>query len=299
MSEEKVQGNPEAVENSVFGSEDDDFFTALENDVNSGIQDDAQESSTQVTSGNQSPNQVEQNVPQVSQGSKESELETLRKRYSDSSREAQRMRAQLNELKPYVPMLQAMKKDSGLTNHVRDYFDKGGAVPKSIKEQLKLDENFEFDMDDIVNNPDSDSAKVFNTMVDGVAAKRVNETVGRQRQEQEQAQYKVGLQKNAAEFMQRNGLTPEEFKNFIRETQHKLQTQGMTFDDMYMIMNKGQVNKNVANATKQDMLNQMKNVRDIPVSQSGANSQPESTNQTDGVFDVLKGIDGGLDDMFG
>ena len=48
-----------------------------------------------------------------------------------------------------------------------------------------------------------------------------------------------------------------------------------------------------------DMLNQMKNVRDIPVSQSGANSQPESANQTDGVFDVLKGIDGGLDDMFG
>jgi hypothetical protein len=299
MSEENVQGNPKEVDDAVFGSEGDDFFTALENDVNSAIQDDAQESSTQVTSGNQSPNQVGQNVPQVSQGSQESEIDTLRKRYSDSSREAQRMRAQLNELKPYVPMLQAMKKDSGLTNHVRDYFDKGGAVPKNIKEKLKLDENFEFDMDDIVNNPGSDSAKVFNTMVDSVASKRVNETVAQQQQVQQQAQYKAGLQKNAAEFMQRNGLTPEEFKNFIRETQHKLQTKGMTFDDMYMIMNKGQVNKNVANATKTDMLNQMKNVRDIPVSQSGANSQSQSTTPDDGVFDVLKGLDGGIEDMFG
>ena len=80
MSEENVQGNPKEVDDAVFGSEGDDFFTALENDVNSAIQDNAQESSTQATSENQSPNQVGQNVPQVSQGSQESELETLRKR---------------------------------------------------------------------------------------------------------------------------------------------------------------------------------------------------------------------------
>ena len=73
----------------------------------------------------------------------------------------------------------------------------------------------------------------------------------------------------------------------------------INLDDIYYLKNRGQVASNVAKATKDDMLNQMKNVRDIPVSQSGANSQPESANQTDGVFDVLKGIDGGLDDMFG
>ena len=72
----------------------------------------------------------------------------------------------------------------------------------------------------------------------------------------------------------------------------------MTFEDMYMIVNKGKVNQNVANATKNDMLKQMKNVRDIPVSQSGANSQSETSNPNNDVFDVLKGIDGGLDDMF-
>jgi len=299
MKEENIQGNPKAVEDTVFGSEGEDFFGNLENDVNGGIQDDdAQNVQNKATSVQQSPNKVEQAGQQVSQGSKQSDLETMRKRYSDSSREAQKMRAQLNELKPFVPVLEAMKKDSGLVNHVREYLQDGGSVPKNIKEQLKLDEDFEFDMDDIVNKPDSDSAKVFNTMVDGVAARRVNETVVQQERQKAQADYKVGLQRNAAEFMKKNGLTPQEFKNFVHEAQQKFQTEGMTFDDMYMIVNKGRVNQNVANATKNDMLKQMKNVRDIPVSQSGANSQSETSNPNNDVFDVLKGIDGGLDDMF-
>tara|TARA_R100000315_G_C5225240_1_gene136417 strand:+ start:544 stop:1443 length:900 start_codon:yes stop_codon:yes gene_type:complete len=298
--EENTQGNPNSVEDTVFGSDSDDFFTSLENDVNSGIQDDnAQNVQNEATSVQQSPNKVEQAGQQVSQGSEMSELETLKKRYSDSSREAQRMRAQLNELQPYVPVLEAMKKDSGLVNHVRDYLQDGGSVPKNIKEQLKLDDDFEFDMDDVVNKPDSDSAKAFHQMVDGVAARRVNETVAIQERQKAQADYKAGLQSNAAEFMQRNGLTAQEFKNFVQEAQHKFQTEGMTFDDMYMIVNKGKVNQNVANATKEDMLNQMKNVRDIPVSQSGANSQGQVSSKDDDIFDALKGLDGGLDDMFG
>ena len=186
--EEDTQGNPKAVEDTVFGSDGDDFFTALENDVNGGIQENnVQNVQNEATSVQQSPNKVEQSVQQVSQGSEESsELDNLKKRYSDSSREAQRMRAQLNELKPYVPVLQAMKKDSGLVNHVRDYLQEGGSVPKNIKEQLRLDEDFEFDMDDVVNKPDSDSAKAFHTMVDGVAAKRVNETVAVQEKQKAQ-----------------------------------------------------------------------------------------------------------------
>ena len=49
------------------------------------------------------------------------------------------MRAQLNELKPFMPVLDAMKKDSGLIQHVRGYFEDGGAVPGNVKEQLNLD----------------------------------------------------------------------------------------------------------------------------------------------------------------
>ena len=299
--EEDTQGNPKAVEDTVFGSDGDDFFTALENDVNGGIQENnVQNVQNEATSVQQSPNKVEQSVQQVSQGSEESsELDNLKKRYSDSSREAQRMRAQLNELKPYVSVLQAMKKDSGLVNHVRDYLQEGGSVPKNIKEQLRLDEDFEFDMDDVVNKPDSDSAKAFHTMVDGVAAKRVNETVAVQEKQKAQAEYKAGLQRNAAEFMQKNGLTPQEFKTFVQNAQEKFQTEGMTFEDMYMIVNKGKVNQNVANATKNDMLNQMKNVREIPTTASSANNAGQINNVNDNVFDALLNSDGNIEELLG
>ena len=73
----------------------------------------------------------------------------------------------------------------------------------------------------------------------------------------------------------------------------------MTFDDMYLIMNQGQVNQNVANATKKDMLNQMKNVRNIPTSQGNANNAGKANNVTDNVFDALLNSDGNIEELLG
>ena len=145
-NEENTQGNPEAVDNAVLGSDSDDFFSALEDDVNSIVQEpEKPETTTEATLDYQGSNQTVTNEASVSQGSENTELDNLKKRYSDSSREAQNLRAQLNELKPFVPVLDAMKKDSGLVNHVRDYFQNGGEVNKDIKSKLRLGEDFEFD----------------------------------------------------------------------------------------------------------------------------------------------------------
>ena len=73
----------------------------------------------------------------------------------------------------------------------------------------------------------------------------------------------------------------------------------MTYDDVYYLLNKDQANKNVANATKEDMLKQMKSVQNMPTSASDSNSQgrPEAS-QDDSVFDIMAGIDE-ADDLFG
>ena len=296
--EENTQGNPKVVEDTVFGSEGDSFFENLEAEVNGGIQDDGtQNVQNEETPVQQDPNRVEQQAAQVSQEG--SELETLKKRYSDSSREAQRMKAQLNQLEPFMPVLEAMKKDGNLVEHVRNYFEDGGSVPKNVKSELKLPEDFEFDPDDMVSNKDSNSRKVFDKMVGDIVNKRAGEIIAQQDAKVTQERQQSDLKVKAADFIKRNGLTNEEFLAFMTEAEQKLNTTGMTFDDMYLIMNKNKVNQNVANATKNDMLNQMKNVRDIPASQSGANSKAVSNKPEDGVFDVLKNLDGGLDDMFG
>ena len=300
MTEDNIQGNPEAVpaqhaaEEKVFGS-NDDFFDALEQDVNSMVQDETPVTEAEVTPAKQDSNNVEAQA-EVSQNA---DLDNMKKRYSDSSREAQGLRAQLNELKPFIPVLNAMKKDSGLIKHVRNYFEEGGPVPGNVKEQLNLEEDFEFDTDEMVNNPDSKSRQVFNTMVDGVVQKRANEILNNEKAKAQEVQGRMELKKQADEFRARHNLTDDEFMNFVKHANEKFTSQGLSFDDMWLLTNKGQVNQNVANATKKDMLNQMKNVRDIPVSQSSSNNAGAPNNPTDSVFDTLLSSDGNIEELFG
>ena len=301
MTEDNTQGNPEAVpaqeaaEQKVFGSGGDDFFDALEQDVNSMVQDETPVTEAEATPVNQGSN----NVTAEAEVSQDSDLDNIKKRYSDSSREAQSLRAQLNELKPFIPVLDAMKKDSGLIQHVRNYFEKGGAVPGNVKEQLNLDEDFEFDTDEMVTNPDSKSRQVFNTMVDGIVQKRANQILENEQVKAQQVNNRIELKYKAEEFRERHGMTQDEFMSFVQNANEKFSKEGLSFDDMYLLTNKGQVNQNVANATKKDMLNQMKNVRDIPVSQGSSNNAGSVNNPNDNLFDTLLNSDGNIDELFG
>ena len=59
------------------------------------------------------------------------------------------------------------------------------------------------------------------------------------------------------------------------------------------------ITRNTADSTKQEMLKQMKNVRDIPTSASNANSAGKGVKSVDDeIFDALNGADGGIDNLF-
>ena len=292
--EDKTQGNPEAVDNAVFGSETS-FFDALEDDVNGVVADEA-EAKVEETPLNVDPNTTEPTGTQ--QVSNTPSRENWKKRYGDSSREAQKMRAELNQLKPFVPVLEAMKKDSGLVEHVRGYFQGGGDVPKNVKDELKLGEDFQFDTDELVSDPMSDSRKVFNTMVDKVVRKRANQILENEKQEAVRMNNKLQAQNEAKEFKERNGLTDEEFRAFLDDAETRFRSGHLTFDDMYHLINRNKVNANVANSTKEDMLKQMKGVRDIPTSQSNTNNAGKTASANDSLFDALLGVDGNLDNLF-
>ena len=294
---EETQGNPEAVDNGVFGSDSDDFFSALEEDVNGLVQD--EEVTPKAEAQATPPGDPNNATANVTNGSQSSELDVLKKRYSDSSREAQKMRAQLNELKPFIPVLDAMKQDDGLVSHVKNYFEEGGQVTGDIKKELKLDEDFQFDSDDMINNPESDSRKVFDSMIQKTVNEKANQIVQQQESKAQQEAYKNHVASTAKEFIEKNGLTEQEFDNFVQEAQHKFQTVGMTFDDMWLIVNKDKAATNVANSTKKDMLNQMKNVRNIPTSQGASNNAGEPASQNDSVFDALLNSDGNIEELLG
>ena len=101
--------------------------------------------------------------------------------------------------------------------------------------------------------------------------------------------------KNMEYFKKKNNMTDEDFNTF----KEKAQKHVMSLDDINYLLNRNQVAKNVADNTQKDMMNQMKNVRTMPTSASGANSQGQSLSQDDQVFNAIKGLDDSVDNLFG
>ena len=296
MAKEEQLANPETesaivaenpAQEAVFGSSDD-FFTALENDVNSMIIDPDQ--AVEVAT----PDEQSETVTQTQVSDSTIETTDWEKRYKDSSREAQKMKAKLDEVEPFIPILDTMKSDPGLVNNVKDYLQNGGKT-ENVKEALNLPDDFEFDMDDAVANPQSDSGKMFNHTIGGIVDQRVNQQL--QTENQTRAQ-DADAEKRAAEaqqFKKNTGMADEEFSDMmVWADDHRI-----NLDDIYYLKNRGQVASNVAKATKDDMLNQMKNVREIPKSTSSVNSvSQETTDPNRQVLDAMKGLDQGVDTLF-
>ena len=260
----------------------DDFFEALDRKVNQGILEPEEEPALMQS-------EAEPETSEMSSESVEQE-HNWEKRYSDSSSEAKRLNNRLSELEPYVPVLDAMKKDPNLVTHVRDYFEGGGSTPKKVTEKLGLDDDFIFDADDAVSNTDSDSAKVLQATIDGV----VNQRLGNYAKEQESQTKRVGAEK---EFRAKHEMSDDKWQNFVKFANSR----SLSLDDIYYLMNRQSRDKNVAQSTRQDMAEQMKRVRQKPQSASamGGAVRNEQPSQEDQVFNAILGIDSELESVFG
>jgi hypothetical protein len=301
--EENNTGNPDTVDqqkiadDAIFGSSEN-FFGELEQQANGGIADEdftPTEETQDVAGPNQSVTQ------QTTQGSNntvdwDSEDNPYKKRYSDSTREAQRLNNDIKDLKPFVPVLEAMKNDSGLVDHVRSYLVNGGSPTKTVQEQMNLPEDFEFDGNEAVTNPDSDSAKVFNAQVDAVVNNRVGQILQSEKAKAAEIQQRAALARQEQDFRQKHNMSDEQYKEMVE----KAKTHTLTLEDIHYLINRDKVQGNVAKSTKDDMVKQMKNVRNMPTSASGANSQGDNQkNPDDSIFDKLLGTDSGVDNLFG
>ena len=275
------------VEDAVFGSNSDDYFDALDKEVNGVVRDDSQEQQKVEATQEATPDPI----PEATQDTTD-----WKKRYSDSSSEAQRLANEVKELAPLKPLMNVMKRDSGLVDAIRGYLNTGGSAPKSVTEELKLDEDFVYDAHEAVTTPDSTSAKVFNTMVDKAVNSKVNAVMNREKQVIQQNVEQQKAKEDADEFKKRHNMTDADFGAMM----DKAKTTKFTLDDMHYLMNRDSVSKNVAESAKQDMISQMKTMRDIPTSQANTNSAPKGDDKPeDRVFDAILGLDNEFDKLFG
>ena len=96
-------------------------------------------------------------------------------------------------------------------------------------------------------------------------------------------------------FKQKHNMDDEQFSAFKEQAS----THTMTLDDVHYLLNKDKVAQNVAVGTKKAMLNQMKNVQNMPTSASGANSQSKTKTEDQNVFESILGFDDSIDNLFG
>ena len=261
----------------------DDFFEALDRKVNQGILEPEETTASNVQQLESEPTS-EASPQQDANGEHNWE-----KRYADSTNEARKLNGQLKELEPYVPILNAMKKDPNLISHVRNYFEGGGETPKSVKEQLGLDEDFIFDADEAVTDNKSSSAKVLQSVIDGAVQRKLTGFA--------QNQQRVAESQNAENsFKEQHNMTNEEWNEFVDYSKSRT----LTLDDIYYLKNRDNRDKQVANSTREEMKNQMQRVRSKPQSAAKAGSQgtPQKAGD-DNIFDSILGIDKELDSMFG
>ena len=300
MENKEPQTSNLDVENVLKGdnttdSSTDAFFDSLEGDVNSVITHDNSTDKEQVTP----PTDVKGSSETGNSGEPEVEAKPetdWEKRYSDSTREAQRLSAEVKTLEPLNPLLEVMNKDPNLIPYIKDYLEAGGKPNQNVQDKLKLDEDFIFDPHEAVTNPESDSAKVMSHMVNQQVEQRMQKHVKAERQRINTVNAQTKLRAAEDDFKKRNNMTDEQFKEF----QEKARGHKMTLDDAFYLVNRDQVQQNVANASKEETLRQMQHVREIPTSQAGSNNAGEmKKSQGDEILDILNSVDSGADDLFG
>ena len=271
------------VQGAVMDMNTDDFFETLDKQVNGAIIDEPSQPTSEYESDNtqSSPNaEVQEEVSD--------EVDTLQKRYSDSSREAKRLNGKLSELEPYMPILDAMREDPNLITHVRNYFEGGGQTPQTMTEKLNLDEDFVFDADDAFSQPESNSAKVLGATIDGIVQRRLNGALQGQR---------VENQKLAKEtdFRSRHEMNDEQWETFVDFAKSK----SLELDDIYYLMNRKNRDGKIADSARQEVHDKMREVQQQPGTLATQGSTSVEQSPDDSVFDAILGETNELEEAFG
>tara|TARA_Y100001951_G_scaffold103965_1_gene114124 strand:- start:577 stop:1434 length:858 start_codon:yes stop_codon:yes gene_type:complete len=260
----------------------DNFFEELDRSVNGGILDEPSPATSEIESDNTLSSQSEV------QADVSNEVETLQKRYSDSSREAQRLNGQLKEIEPYMPILDAMREDPNLITHVRNYFEGGGQTPQTMVERLNLPEDFAFEADDAFQNPDSDSAKVLGATIDGIVQRRLNGALQGQKAENQKLTRET-------DFRSRHEMTDEQWSVFVDFAKSK----SLELDDIYYLMNRKNRDEKIADNTRQELQDKMREVQNQPGSLATAGGTQVERSPDDTIFDAILGSDNELEEAFG
>ena len=258
----------------------DTFFNALDGELNIDKEVTPLPRSEQATSQSVIP---EENTDKK-QGNDANSNVNWKKRYDDSTKNFRIQQAKLEKLQPFESIINFLKEDSGAIDHLKSYVQQGGEIPKTVREQLNLGEDFMFDTNDI-DNAETDTGKLVQHLVDTRVQKGVNEMLQAERQKAMQMQQQNAQAQQRREFMDRMGYSEEQ----MQDLENRAKNTPMTYDTMHMILNQDQVRQNIQKSTQQDIQNQMQNVRNIPTSIGGTNNAGQGMTSDEQTYNMIFG----------
>ena len=279
---ESKNARSDDVTDAVMDGVGGDFFQALDESVNGGILSDTSQPTSNDNSGNTLSRQSE-----VSKKVSADDVDALKKRYSDSSREAKKLNGQLREIEPYMTILEAMRDDPNLISHVSNYFEGGGQTPQNMADKLNLPEDFVFDAEDAFATPESDSAKVLGATIDGIVHRRLNTALSGQRVENQRLASETS-------FRSKHEMTDEQWGNFVDYAKSK----SLELDDIYYLMNRSNRDEQIADNTREELHQKMREVQQIPGSLAETGGAQVEESPDDRVFDAILGSDTMLEEAF-
>ena len=206
------------------------------------------------------------------------ELDEVKTRYSDSSREAKRLadeNKQLKQYADYIPILETMREDPGLINHVRNYLE-GNSTPASIADEMKLPEDFVFDSDEAVRNSNSQSAQVLQRMIDKGVEKQLSQY--RENINQERAR-----ESTLDRFREESKMTDDEYQEFVEYAQNTK----LTLKDIYYLKTREKRESEIAKRAIEERDKKMVEMRNTPRSVAALGTSSEGVSDERKVFNAI------------
>ena len=225
--------------------------------------------------------------PTVEELSKE--LETLKKRYSDSSKEGKRvgeLERQIADLEQKARVYDQIVSDPQLENMVINYWQKGKQPSVDLKEKLGLNEDFVFDPDDMFKTG-TDTNKVYLESVRVMANDIVDQKLADLQKRTVEENRKSQINRMKDEFVSKYGQDElSRLESFMNGKQ-------LTLEDFRKLMTYDERDKIIAKSAATQQSEQIKkNQEKTPTLATAKSTQVHKTDER-ALIDALKSLNGG------
>jgi hypothetical protein len=264
----------------------EDFFSNLELQVDGAIFDESRHESPQEEQAQsvdqEGRKQSSKPESKAEVGSGDEELEKLRKAYSESSREAKKLAKKIKEYEEYdnlLPVLKVMREDPILLQQVRDYLEEGSA-PQTITKYLDLPEDFIFDGDEAIKDPRSDSAKVFNAMVDAAVSRKMS---AQEQKRSSEVRKKNDEEEMLREFQKTHNISDDDLEEFVEWAKDEK----LTLDHLWFLKNRNKRDQEILKGSFEERQRQLARMQQTPTSLASKNVESRDRPEEDVIFDEI------------